>query len=250
MQLGINYYIIESCESDVKALSSCLTNLNSTSTIYSSNDLIQSFDLLIKNEYQAVFMDIKLFTGNEYLIKTWVRKSAFNLFIVIMSYNNEDALSAIRYRATDFLKKPIKKADVLKVIHHINTVKYEKEAERKLRTQSQNSNYNKKVKLISHRTHLFFDPTDILFLQAKGNYTNCYLANSNSHLITSKIGHLEQLLPSDQFFRINRSILVNLKYIYLVNNVEKICKLKYSDKEYDFSIPANRLKEFNEMFSQ
>ncbi len=212
--------------------------------------MIQSFDSLTKYKYHAVFLDIKLFRGNEHLIKTWVKKSVSNLFIVITSYDNEDALSAIRYNDTDFLKKPFKEADVLKVIHHIKMVKYEKEVVQSLRTQLQNSNYNKKIKLISHRTHLFFDPADILYLQAKGNYTNCYLSNSNSYVITSKIGHLEQVLPTDQFFRINRSVLVNLKYIYLVNNVEKICKLKHSDKEYDFSIPANRLKEFNKIFSQ
>lgn len=62
--------------------------------------------------------------------------------------------------------------------------------------------------------HLYFQPDQILFIEADNN--NCYIACAGHHyLVPYSISTLENLLPN-YFLRVHRSFLVNLHEIRLV----------------------------------
>ncbi|WP_158561186.1 LytTR family DNA-binding domain-containing protein [Emticicia sp. C21] len=61
--------------------------------------------------------------------------------------------------------------------------------------------------------HHKIDPDTILLLKADCNYTQVYLANGTMILSSTTLGILQKRLSAYQFFRPNRSTLINLNYL-------------------------------------
>jgi DNA-binding LytR/AlgR family response regulator len=61
--------------------------------------------------------------------------------------------------------------------------------------------------------HNKVDPDTILLLKADCNYTQVYLNNGSMILSATTLGILQKRLSEYQFFRPNRSILINLNYM-------------------------------------
>jgi len=53
----------------------------------------------------------------------------------------------------------------------------------------------------------------IVRLEAQGNYTVFYLSNKDKHVVSRTLKFYEDLLSESNFFRINRTDLINLNYI-------------------------------------
>lgn len=58
-----------------------------------------------------------------------------------------------------------------------------------------------------------FAPSDIILLESDVNYTRLYLSDGSMFLSSTNIGQLERRFASYAFFRINRTYLVNLRFI-------------------------------------
>lgn len=58
----------------------------------------------------------------------------------------------------------------------------------------------------------FVKLADVFMLESNGNYTHVYFENNKPMLLRS-LSHFEEVLDKNIFFRINRSLIINLKYI-------------------------------------
>jgi len=65
---------------------------------------------------------------------------------------------------------------------------------------------------------------DIISCHAEGNYTKIHLVSGKDLLASKSLKHYQNLLDGLGFFRIHRSILLNIKYIQTIN--ESTIKLK------------------------
>ncbi|MBC8485579.1 MAG: LytTR family transcriptional regulator DNA-binding domain-containing protein [Bacteroidetes bacterium] len=54
--------------------------------------------------------------------------------------------------------------------------------------------------------------------------------------------NLQQTLPVNQFYRINRSTVINKKFLIEINRKEKSCLLKVDEKELSFCIPPRYVR--------
>ena len=68
------------------------------------------------------------------------------------------------------------------------------------------------VKTSGKYKKLFID--EILYCKAKGAYTKIYLNNNEEFFVSKLLKEVEELLANYNFFRINRSYLVNLSYCH------------------------------------
>lgn len=69
---------------------------------------------------------------------------------------------------------------------------------------------NKEV-LLGART--VASPSEIVQLRADKNYTTIYFKDGSSLLSSTNLGVLEERLRAHSFFRVNRSTLINLRYL-------------------------------------
>jgi two-component system LytT family response regulator len=59
-----------------------------------------------------------------------------------------------------------------------------------------------------------------MFCEAEQNYTNIFTSRGETILVSKPISFMEEILPEDIFFRIHKSILVNLNFIKSYNRSE------------------------------
>ncbi len=92
-----------------------------------------------------------------------------------------------------------------------------------------------------------FFPSEIIFLESDINYTRLHLADGRLVIVGTTLGKLETRFASFNFFRTNRSHLVNLAYAVIVQS-ENVYALKLpNDKEISFS--RRKKEQFIKTFS-
>ncbi len=89
---------------------------------------------------------------------------------------------------------------------------------------------------------------DIVFVQADGNYSDLYLFNGKPHKMTFKLKFFDEAfsqLSNNTFVRVGKSLIVNKKYIYVINLMTQDLLLSGSRLSVDFKLRASReaLKE-------
>lgn len=69
---------------------------------------------------------------------------------------------------------------------------------------------------------------DIIFCQAKNNYTDILLTSKKGNIINcaKTLNEIEKMLPNDLFVRCHRSFLVNINYIEILHLKDKKITLK------------------------
>lgn len=159
-----------------------------------------------------VFLDIEMPRMNGFDMLQRLPQKNFDL--IFTTAYDQYAIKAIKYAAFDYLLKPID-IDELKLAvaksnpQHRNT-------EKKLEVLDQNlhgmAGLNK-IAISSLEGLLFFSISDIIDLEASRNYTTIYFNNAPSLLASKTLKDFEDMLPTDIFFRIHHSHLINLNYI-------------------------------------
>ena len=89
---------------------------------------------------------------------------------------------------------------------------------------------HKKITINTDGKLVFLEPKDIFYAESDGNYSTLYLSNNKKIVVTKKLKDIDELLPSDHFFRIHNSYIINLHkikeflksdgYVVLENNTK------------------------------
>ncbi len=163
---------------------------------------------------QVVFCDINMpgMTGLE-MIEGLVHRDFCLIFLTAYS---EHGINAVKAGAIDYLLKPLLLSElqgaVKKVVQH-----YEQKGGATTATGSNDKN----LVLINHsKGFTLIDYKDIIWLEASDNYTNLFL-NTGKKIVASKtLKEFEAILPTNVFFRIHRSSLINIDFIKEYSNAE------------------------------
>ncbi len=86
-----------------------------------------------------------------------------------------------------------------------------------------------------------FYAKEITVLEALGNYTKIYLVDGSSFLTATTLGILEKRLKNFNFFRPNRSFLVNLDFM---ENYEKETSTLKMENTVSIRVSRRREKDF------
>jgi two-component system LytT family response regulator len=95
---------------------------------------------------------------------------------------------------------------------------------------------SRKIAIKVEQSVLFIDPSEVIAVEAEGNYVLLVLP-SESHLVRSSISAVAQKLSSYGFVQIHRSVLVNSSWVREIHPRtagEYIVRMK-SGKEYSIS---------------
>lgn len=89
-------------------------------------------------------------------------------------------------------------------------------------------------------------PQDILYLESQGNYTMIHLSNNRKTLSSRTLQIFEERLKDYNFFRVNRSLIVNFSAVqWLSSGCKDMCVLLKNGEQ--FSISRRRRKLFSKI---
>jgi two-component system LytT family response regulator len=121
--------------------------------------------------------------------------------LIFTTAYREYALNAIKISAFDYLLKPIDIEDFKVCIEKL----FEEEPVKKQGHQI--------IEVQVRDGIIFIKPSDIVHIDADGNYTTFYLDDNTSYIASKSIKEYEKLLDKDTFFRCHNSHIVNLNKI-------------------------------------
>lgn len=230
-------------DDEIKALQSLtweLTNFSEEINVIASfTNPIEALEYLGKNTPDCLFLDIEMPTMDGFqFIQKLTNK---NFPVVITTAYNQYALKAIKNEALDYLLKPIDTDDLQETILKIKKFKTKNYSVEKLEMAFLNFNSRSAQKRITLNTDgklLFLESEEILYAESDGNYSTIFLADGQKIVLTKKLKEVNQLLPSDSFFRIHNSYIINLNKIKEFLKTDGYVVLKSNHK-----IPVSRKKK-------
>ena len=126
------------------------------------------------------------------------------------------AIEAIKFRAFDYLLKPIDKDELKQTLQRLDAKLHKDHISLKIQTLLHNSeqetNDNKKIVLSNIQGLSFIPISDVIRCQADINYTHVFLKNEKKITASKTLKHFEKLLANHSFFRTHQSHLINLEY--------------------------------------
>ncbi len=168
---------------------------------------------------ELIFLDIRMPSGSEgFDLIDRLKGELF--YVVFVTAFKDHAIRAFESRALHYILKPIDEDDLLETMDRIferrhmdalapagieqyreNLKKLEVEIARQSRPNRITINHSRGTKII--------DPSDISYLEGKGNCAMIHFRDGTSYLDTRTLKTYENIL-SDNFFRIHKSYIVNL----------------------------------------
>lgn len=230
-------------DDEVKALQSLsweLTNLSDEVDIVASfTDAHEALKYLEKNTPDCLFLDIEMPTMDGFQFIKNLKNKSFP--VVITTAYNQYALKALKNEAIDYLLKPIDSDDLDETINKIkkyNSKNFTAEKLEKILLDHNSESQTKRITINTDGKLLFFESDEILYAESDGNYSTIYLKDGQKILLTKKLKEVNELLPSNSFFRIHNSYIVNL------NRVKEFIKTDgYVVLDTNHKIPVSRQKK-------
>jgi len=192
---------------------------------FKAQSAMQARAWLLSNTADVAFLDISMPGENGFQFLSSL--PSYHFKVVFVTAYDEFALQAIKASAVDYILKPVN-IDELK--HAVEKVKralnnpgaWEQDhalLQHLLKTAGKNSP-PKKIALPQLGSISFIEVDDIVSLQADSNYTIIHMKNMQKLVISKTLKDFEDLLDEDQFARIHKSYIVNLKYIKEYNTTD------------------------------
>ena len=171
----------------------------------------EALKFLENQDVDCLFLDIEMpeMDGFEFLshLKEWQSE------VVFVTAYDHFALNAIKQSAVDYLLKPIDNEDLeatIKKLRHRVGNNGEKIKNSSVWPSAQ---LNKRISIPLDGKLVFLQTDEISYCESDGNYSKIFLADKKCLFVTKKLKEIQELLPSEEFFRVHNSYVVNLKKV-------------------------------------
>ena len=166
----------------------------------------------------VIFLDINMPGEDGFQFLNSLRSQNFK--IIFVTAYNEYALQAIKASAVDYLLKPVSIDELQKAVEKVqrsltNPAASEQNQallEHLLETVKKKSP-PQKIALPQLGSITFIEVDDMVSLQADSNYTIIHMKDMQKLVISKTLKDFEDLLDENQFARIHKSYIVNLRYV-------------------------------------
>jgi len=200
--------------------------------INNPNDALEK---LKKTKFDVVFLDIQMPEISGIELANKIMEIEPNTFILFQTAYKEFAIEAFKVGGLDYILKPTTKENVSEALKKVDRYL---ELDIVKDTKKIIGKSGDKIYLIE-LDDIFYIKADLDEVIIKIENTQCY--------VRRKIGDMDKLLKNKNFFRIHRSIIVNIDKIKSMKSVEQ-SKLEISFKEIDDIVTSSKdgAKEFRE----
>ena len=219
----------------------------------SLSSIDEALTIIPKLNPDILFLDIELQTGTGFDILDQLE--VINFEVVFTTAFEQYAIKAVKFSSLDYLLKPIDLEELQKAVEKAKKIKDQKLYNRQLEVllfnlKQKEPNLNK-ICLSTAEGFEFLSVNQILYCKAEGSYTNFFLSDGSSLLVSKHLKEYESLLNDQSFMRVHNSFLINLsevkKYIksdggYILMNNDHPVSISRNKKDIFFDAMNKILK--------
>lgn len=161
-----------------------------------------------------VFLDIRMPGGDAFDMLESLQ--GINFEIIFITAYDEYAFRAFEFNALDFLLKPINIKKLISAVEKVKkqiTIKEENLHLKNLVSNFQRDKGEQRIALPMEDKTEFVAIKDVIRCQADSNYTQFFLTDGRSLLVSKTLKDFELALDQSNFYRVHNSHLVNLAQV-------------------------------------
>jgi two-component system, LytTR family, response regulator len=171
--------------------------------------------IAIINTHQPdlVLLEVQLADGSGFDLLKHFGSPDFK--IIIFSSYMEYAVKAIKYNAVDYLLKPLDAEELVTAVNKASDrIGFEERLQHdQLKDTIRSLNRVEKITLKTSEQLYLVSISDIVHVEADGNYSTFYLCGGKKLLVSKPLMEYDKILIDKGFFRIHKSYLINLNHM-------------------------------------
>jgi len=178
---------------------------------------------IMKIKPSVVFLDIEMPGMNGFQMLE--KMEEFDFEVIFVTAYDEYTLNALRISALDYLLKPVDTEDLKNALTRIRkkismreNSSHTKEQLELLGDTLKERHAPKRLALATLQGIVFLKINEIIRVEALSNYSTFFLINKQKIMVSKTLKEFEPILTMQNFFRINRSCIVNTDYIVKYKN--------------------------------
>jgi two-component system, LytTR family, response regulator len=206
-------------------------------------DPVLAVDRIVRSQPDLLLTDIEMPGMNGFEMAEAIYSKGVKPDLVFVTAYDQFAIEAVRHAAFDYLVKPIDPAELKNAIGRLVLASKEINNDDRLNLLIERTSARQKIKLNTAGGFILVRPEDIVYIQADWNYTEIYFSDVKKEVVTTNIGNVAGLFPEIDFFRLSRSLIINLMYLSRVNRKKRQAILVKDSKEYSFKIPLLNIRK-------
>jgi two-component system, LytTR family, response regulator len=232
----ITVYIVDDEPSSVELLTDMISEQTEIAITGSSSIPEQAIEDIKIIKPDLLFLDIQLgnMTGFDLLSK--LHEANFKPAVIFVTAYDQFAIEALRNAAIDYLLKPVDEDQLKASINRYREAMERTALENKIDKLLFEVKHDNRIRINTRSGYLLFKPDDILYAKADGNYSEIYTTDGNKEVVCLNLTKFESLLNSQEFQRINRSLLINEKYLRKVDRKTKVMTLQNNNQVINLKI--------------
>lgn len=176
-----------------------------------------------KSKPDVVFLDIEMPGMNGFQLLEKMEK--FDFEVIFVTAYDEYMLSALRISALDYLLKPVDTEELKNALARLRkkiltqeNAQHTKEQLELLGDTLKEQHAPKRLALATLQGIVFLRINEIIRVEALSNYSTFFLINKQKIMVSKTLKEFESVLTMQNFFRVNRSCIVNTDYIVKYKN--------------------------------
>jgi two-component system LytT family response regulator len=205
----------QSCKALAIKLKAVAEDINVLDTYHQSEKAIAGIQ---ESKPDVVFLDIEMPGMNGFQLLEKIEE--FDFEVIFVTAYSEYMLHALHISAFDYLLKPVDTEELKvaltrlrrKMTLHQNTM-HTKEQLTLLGDMLKDQHAPKRLALSTLQGIVFLKINEIVRVEALSNYSTFYLISNQKIMVSKTLKEFEPVLTLQNFFRANRSCIVNTDYI-------------------------------------
>jgi two-component system LytT family response regulator len=220
----IRVILVDDEPQNSKALHIKLTELaDDIELVGAFNDPEKAVSTIKKLEPDLVFLDIEMPGMNGFQLLEKLEQ--FDFEVIFVTAYNEYMLNALHISALDYLLKPVDTEELSHALARfrkriaLQNNRVEKKEQFELLGETlRDQNVPQRLAVATIQGITFLKIKEIVRVEALSNYSTFHLVNKQKIMVSKTLKDFESLLTQQNFFRVNRSCIVNTDYIIKYKN--------------------------------
>lgn len=219
-----------------------LTNFDEFKIAGSVGNAEKAIFLVIKEKPNIIFLDIDLQDNAAFYIIKRLKKINIRANIIVLAEKNDFAIETIKDSIFDCLFKPVKINGLKETLEKYKKKELQHQLLLKAESWFENLINPSKIKFNIRTGTIYINPNEIVFCEASGNYSVLHITHQKKEVVTAKIGKVEEILVSEKFIRLGRSIIININYLSKVDRKKRMVILEKDDQEFEINVSLKYIK--------
>jgi two-component system, LytTR family, response regulator len=199
-----------------KTLAKVLAERKDIELLDMAKDAVDAMGMLEAKSYDILLLDIQMpeLSGIELAERLQAKQGPLPA-IVFVTAHQQHALAAFEKHAVDYVLKPFSSARIHAAVNAAAQRAAGERAAGLMKVLPQMENLFARAPKIAIKAKgriLFIDPSEIIVVEAQGNYV-LLQKQSGSYLLRESISTVAETLKPYGFIRIHRSVLVNVSFV-------------------------------------